>query len=429
MSVRAAVVVLMMLSTAAMAQDGATQADFAVASAAGDRLDTGRYLDAAEALRPLAFDAAGKPKAGFVHDQWAELYTLMTAEPVDPEPSPAEDAEAKAMAERVAGATLRDAISEIVARAAKTRVVILNENHGLPRDRAFALEVARALQPLGYSVLAAETFMVGDKGVAMSKLAKQGYPIQRTGYYTHDPVFGDFVRQSLALGYRPLSYEQTEEERGQPRGRAESIARREEAQANHLAQALAADPKAKFFVYVGFSHVTEQPIDDGDDGKSQWMATRLKAKTGIDPLTIDQTNLGPLMDDSNGLARRALAARNVTRSVVLFDGDHPMTVGQYAGAVDLQVYHPVTRWVKGRPDWLAAMNRRAMAIPAGFLPKKGERLVQAFIAGESDDAIPVDQVLVRAGEDAPSLMVPGDKPLRLVMQDPSPSPNAVPAKP
>ncbi|MDQ1232186.1 hypothetical protein [Sphingomonas sp. SORGH_AS_0879] len=423
MSARAAAVVLMMLPTAAMAQDGPSKADFVAASAAGDRLDTGRYLDAAEALRPLAFDAAGKPKPGFVHDQWAELYALMTAEPVDPEPSPAEDAEAKAMAERVAGAILRDAISEIVARAAKTRVVILNENHGLPRDRAFALEVARALRPLGYSVLAAETFMVGDKGVAMSKLTKQGYPTQRTGYYTHDPVFGDFVRQSLALGYRPLSYEQTEEERGKPTGRTESIARREEAQANHLAQALAADPKAKFFVYVGFSHVTEQPIDGPDDAKERWMATRLMAKTGIDPLTIDQTILGPLMGGSNGLARRALAARTVARSVVLFDGEHPMTVGQYAGAVDLQVYHPETRMVKGRPDWLAAMNRRPMVIPAGFVPQKGERLVQAFIAGESDDAIPLDQVLLRAGEDVPSLLVPGDKPLRLVTQDPtSPKP-------
>lgn len=415
----AAVVVLMMLSTAAMAQDGPSKVEFAAASAAGDRLDSGHYLDAAEALRPLAFDAAGKPKPGFLHDQWAELHTLMTAEPVEPEPAPAQTAEAKAMADRVAAASLRDAILEIVARAARTRVVILNENHGLPRDRAFALEVARALRPLGYSVLAAETFMVGDKNVSLSKLAKQGYPTQRTGYYTHDPVFGDFVRQSLALGYRPLNYEQTDEERGEPTGRAESIARREEAQASHLAQALAADPKAKFFVYVGFSHVAEQPIDGADDAKVRWMATRLKEKTNIDPLTIDQTVLGPLMGDSNGLARRILAGKTSSGSVVLFDGDRPVTVGQYAGAVDLQVYHPVTRMVKGRPDWLAAMGRKPMAIPAGFVPQKGERLVQAFIAGESDDAIPVDQVLLRGGDDVPSLMVPGDKPLRLVMQEPT----------
>ncbi|MGO7251900.1 hypothetical protein ACCS63_36815, partial [Rhizobium brockwellii] len=78
---------------------------------------------------------------------------------------------------------------------------------------------------------------------------------------------------------------------------------------------------------------------------------------------------------------RILAGKTSSGSVVLFDGDRPVTVGQYAGAVDLQVYHPVTRMVKGRPDWLAAMGRKPMAIPAGFVPQKGERLVQAFIAG------------------------------------------------
>jgi hypothetical protein len=183
------------------------------------------------------------------------------------------------------------------------------------------------------------------------------------------------------------------------------------------------------FVYVGHSHVAEEPIDGYGNAKQSWMAALLKAKTGIDPLTIDQVTLGKRASGYNGLARRALAAKAPGRSVVMFDGDRPVTVGQYADAVDLQVYHPATRMVKGRPDWLAAMGRKPMAIPAGFVPQKGERLVQAFVASETDDAIPVDQVLLRAGDDVPSLMVPGDRPLRLVMQDPTPSPGAVAAKP
>ncbi|MFE8583027.1 hypothetical protein ACFX59_02870 [Sphingomonas sp. NCPPB 2930] len=221
------------------------------------------------------------------------------------------------------------------------------------------------------------------------------------------------------MGYRPVAYEQMESGNGST-SRADSIARREDAQSSHLAQVLAADPKAKMFVYVGHSHVAEQPIDDRSNAKQSWMATLLKAKTGIDPLTIDQVTLGQRPSGYNGLARRVLAAKTSGRSVVMFDGDRPVVVGQYAGAVDLQVYHPVTRMVKGRPDWLAAMGRKPMAIPPGFVTQKGERLVQAFVAGESDDAIPVDQVLVRAGQDVPALMVPDNKPLRLVMQDPTP---------
>ena len=417
MSMRAAVV-LMAFSTAATAQDGPSKADWDAINVSLKQLKDGRYLDAAEILRPLAFDAAGKPKPGIFYSQWREARTRMTAEPVGPEPQPSDEPEARAAAERLATTTPHDAIAEIVARAAKTRVVILNEDHGLPRDRAFALEVARALRPLGYSVLAAETFWNTGDQAPMVRLAKDGYPIHSSGHYTQEPVFGDFVRQSLAMGYRPVAYEQMESDNGST-SRADSIARREDAQSSHLAQVLAADPKAKMFVYVGHSHVAEQPIDDRSNAKQSWMATLLKAKTGIDPLTIDQVTLGQRPSGYNGLARRVLAAKTSGRSVVMFDGDRPVVVGQYAGAVDLQVYHPVTRMVKGRPDWLAAMGRKPMAIPPGFVPQKGERLVQAFVAGESDDAIPVDQVLVRAGQDVPALMVPDNKPLRLVMQDPT----------
>ena len=49
-----------------------------------------------------------------------------------------------------------DAIAEIVKRARKTRVVILNEAHDTSIGRAFGLEVARALRPLAYSLLAVE---------------------------------------------------------------------------------------------------------------------------------------------------------------------------------------------------------------------------------------------------------------------------------
>ncbi|MEJ8631405.1 hypothetical protein P0F65_19665 [Sphingomonas sp. I4] len=272
MIARTAAVVLM-LPAAVMAQDGPSKADLAATHEASQALDSGRYLDAANRLRPLAFGPDGKPKSGFLHDQWAEMNTLMTNEPVGGEPAPIDDADARAMAERLTAATPRDAAAEIVARAAHTRIVILNENHGLPRHRAFALEVARALRPLGYSVLAAETFVNDADQAAMTRLAEIGYPTRKgTGYYTHDPVFGDFVRQSLALGYRPLAYEITDAERSKGASRSESIARREEAQARHVAQALATDPDAKVFVYVGFSHVAEQPIKgwENDSPSAGW---------------------------------------------------------------------------------------------------------------------------------------------------------------
>jgi len=51
-----------------------------------------------------------------------------------------------------------------------------------------------------------------------------------------------------------------------------------------------------------------------------------------------------------------------------------------------------------------------------LLPKQGERLVQVFAANAPDDAVPLDQVVVKAGEAAPMLMIP-NIPVRFATQD------------
>jgi len=87
------------------------------------------------------------------------------------------------------------------------------------------------------------------------------------------------------------------------------------------------------------------------------------------------------------------------------------------GDVDITVWHRPETLRRGRPDWLA-MNgyRRPRAIPAKLLPREGRRLVQAFVAGESPDAVPMDQVLVTAGEKPPVFMLPKGK-YRFAYQD------------
>jgi len=73
--------------------------------------------------------------------------------------------------------------------------------------------------------------------------------------------------------------------------------------------------------------------------------------------------------------------------------------------------------VDGRPDWLTRDGqRKPVEIPAEADPKSGRVLVQAFAATEADDAIPVDQVVLVAGEPAPVLLLP-DGEFRLVVQD------------
>lgn len=373
----------------------------------------GDYLNSIEALERAAFDSSGKIVGERAHQMWYQLRPMMGGYAPPPPLPPTARPLAAADSERLRAASPHDALSAIRAEAAKTRIVILNEAHHSPRDRAFALEVARALRPLGYTILAAEAFTnaEGEGETPVAKLARERFPRLQTGHYLHDPVFADFIRQALALGYRPAAYE-IRNSQSRPGG---GIAVREQAQAENIASILAANPGARLLIHVGFSHVMEAPVDRGGES-IEWMAARLKKMTGVDPLTIDQAHLGEASGQLWGREAQALVAPRIREASVLRLGGSYVKVGDYAHAVDLQVFQPRTQFVHGRPSWLMRLGRTARSVPSDLLPSKGRRLVQAFLADEGEGAIPIDQVLVEAGKPVPRLMLPR-RPVRYAVQD------------
>jgi hypothetical protein len=389
-------------------------AEQAVADAM-ERLDRGDYLQAIDRLERLAAGAQGGRDADIARQTWLQARPMIGGyvppPPIDLRQPGLPDAEAA----RLRRAKPEDALETIAAAAARARIVILNEAHQSPRDRAFGLAVARRLRPLGYDALAAEAF--NNDPHSIGRLARDRFPSLMSGTYLKDPVFADFVRQALTLGYAPVAYEQTHDQRvkGPP-----GIPGREQAEADNLAAYLAAHPGRKLLVYVGFSHVAEAPLEEGD-GPAEWMAARLKKLTGLDPVTIEQVSLA---EDSPSRGLREAYSRlsaPLRRSAIFRLDGRPLVIGPYAGAVDFQVVHPPTRLKGGRPDWLAALGRRPVAVPAALMPTAGRRLVQAFLAAEPADAIPIDQVLVQAGKPPPKLMLPKGR-IRFAHQDPEPRP-------
>lgn len=374
-------------------------------AAAYKALSAGHYLAARDIFAKAAFGPDGKVRDEGAFQSWAQYSPMMTGElPTDtflrrPYPSRPDTGWAK----QVRHATAHDAIAEIVRRARSTNIVILNEAHYSPRDRAFALTVARALRPLGYAILAAETF------TDVSRLAADGFARLNSGAYLKDPIFAGFLREALALGYRPVAYEITMEQRakaGDLSKRETTIATREDAQvANLMSAVFTTNPGAKVLIHVGHSHVAEAalPLDEGTT--IEWMAARLKKATGVDPLTIDQTSLTDLSPEARN-AYPIAAGKVGRREGILFSGDRPLVLGEYAGAVDLQVVHPARTYRYGRPTWLAALGGRPVAIPMAVLPVQGERLIQAFAADAPADAVPLDQVVVTVGRPVQRLMLP-----------------------
>ncbi len=310
------------------------------------------------------------------------------------------------LAARLEGCTPIDALDEIVRRAATQRVVIINEAHHVPQHRAFSQELAARLRPLGFHYLACETFS-GDA----TALAARGYPLLESGFYSREPVFGDFIRSALKLGYQPIHYEI--ERSGAPTGDVtDSINEREIAQCENLmARLFAADPGAKALIHVGYSHATENWEKQADGRELAWMAARLARRLGIDPLTIDQTEQMAASQPDRGSAARHFAQRRgwLDRAVCLRDRSGAFVVDGdgFAGRVDLQIFHPAVTLVDGRPDWLhRSGGRKPAEIPAELEPSAGRRLIEAWRASEREGAVPVDRIVVEAGEPCPVLLLP-----------------------
>lgn len=380
-------------------------------------LDRGEYFAALEGFRDAAVDAAGEVRDGVALQTWRQMRVFAG---VDGICSTAPDARTGGTpldpiwTARLSQALRTDAIAEIVKRARKTRVVILNEAHDTSRGRAFGLEVARALRPLGYSLLAVEALSNGSGATPPGSAPLPGGNAVAldAGFYTKDPVFADMIVQAIRVGYRTTAHEHVPE-----KGSAPSSADREQGQAQNLLNVISNEPKAKLLVFVGHSHVAESPLPGGGGAATEWMAARLKKMAGVDPLTIDQASLNETANRGSGREAHRIASQGVrARSAILLEKGSPLVYGQYGGAVDLQVVHPRTTCIAGRPDWLMGLGRRPKAIPRRLLPRSGRRLVQAFAKNAPPNAVPLDQVIVEAGRPPPRLMLP-DQPVRYQVQD------------
>lgn len=338
-----------------------------------------------------------------------------------------------------------DAVDAIVDRAAHRRVVMINEVHHDAHTRLLTLELLPRLRALGFTHLAIEA-LVEDHDV----LRQRGYPTRRSGTeYLREPVYGEIVREALRLGYVLVPYD--------PTGR--DAQEREAQQARTLYErVLAGNPEAKLLVHAGYAHIDKAR---GRLGDMLPMAARLHALSGLDILSIDQTeireeepfneleayrvvNNAVRTGDSlrgvpqNGLtphldARAALhqpyhqlvAAFHVQRPTVLRHMGDGRLWSVRPRAYDMNVILPpanerVSSYVRDRviplqlegkttialppaadghrPGWLSLDGRRVpMPVDAGLCAKTFPCLVEAHYADEPDDAVAADRYVFLEG--------------------------------
>lgn len=273
---------------------------------------------------------------------------------------------------------------EIAALAASRRIVIINEAHHVAQTRVLTLALLPRLRALGFTHFAVEGLDERDRD-----LAARGYPVETSGIYVREPLYGEIVRTALKLGFIVVPYESTTP--------GADTAAREQEQARHLIERVFRPyPQARLLVHAGYAHAHKRAgyLD------AEPMAMQLRRMSGLDPLSIDQTVLRPLgaareYADYRGLLRRFAIRAPTVLAANRNDEAWSLEPDYYDVSVILA---PPSRMIVGRPDWLTLGGMREIVpVDIDLSDEHLPCVLEARYAGESAKAVPGDRVVVEHG--------------------------------
>lgn len=284
----------------------------------------------------------------------------------------------------------------IIERAKHEQIIILNEAHHQPMHRVFTESLLHDLYEIGFRYFGGETIAHFD-----TELNSRKYPIAFSGTYSKEPCYGNMLRSALQNGYYVFAYEAdfSGESNITP-------TKREIEEAKNIKAILDTNPKARIIIHCGYDHLVETELP----GWEKAMAGRLKEYTGIDPFTIDQTRLtekgSPEYDNPfYKIANLDYDAVFLDSSGNPFNGSQDTTVynKKYLNQYDIRVYHPRTKWIDGRPDWILKNNRLPYFVN-DKITVDFPCIVVAFCDGEDENkAVPTDAIELKNKSDKTAL--------------------------
>jgi hypothetical protein len=373
----------------------------ATSAAGADTSKIGRPPPFEAHLMQAIFDAAaidpkGLDPAAIESGLTSQYLAFVGREDIAQTRRPGHDRKAPCKALERDGAVV-DPITEIVARAAAHRVVMINERHDRPQDRMFIGDELAALNAQGFSIYAAETFW-------MEVFTNAGpAPKLNDGYYSKEPMFGKIVRAARRMNMTLVAYEHARPNalRGlnarfsmpvwdpvPPAEQARQADIREKTQARNLIdRTLKTSASSKVLVHAGYGHIQERASTDPQGNVFKPMALYFSEFSGVDPFTIDQTQ----------------AVSPSDKPVVC---DVPKKIQSMWGR-DMAIALPTVLFERQRPTYQVQRGARHVEVPSELRDSEKWTIVEARYTDEPDDAVPADRLLLRPGENIPLVLKPG----------------------
>lgn len=289
-----------------------------------------------------------------------------------------------------------DALNELKKISKDYQIVIINEAHYSAQNRIFTTKLLEELYENGYSAV----FIEGLHATKNKKLNERKYPLLTSGYYFKEPQYGNLVRRAIKRGCIVLPYEHKEDSnQTDPLKRWYS---REEGQANTILTYMKNNPNTKIVIHCGYGHLSEKIYEGAIIGN---MAAIIKAKSGVNPLTINQSDwLETYSQKTVNPYRRFLDEQSLTAGSILKnkEGDY---FSEQPEKQDINVYFPPTKYIFGRPDWLfKSTKKRVVTIPFYKVNLNFPYIVYAYLEGENEKiATPIDVIEIKNSQDKKAL--------------------------
>lgn len=294
-----------------------------------------------------------------------------------------------------------DPIPKLVELARNHNVVMINEAHYKPLHRAFTGELARALTNLDFNHFGAEAFSpwAFSDDNRNQALVERGYPVVQDGSsLIKEPIFGQLLETVLENDYTLFAYEVS---KPLPEGAQSSQAHRDTEQAKNILNELGDDTDKKILIHAGYDHIREVPTEFSD---TKWMAEYFTEMSGIDPLTINQTDCYSQQAYDAGLFGYAMP--------VDIDGN-PISSEGY----DVILIPPKEAQFKERPVWLRDIGRSFVDVPAELKFEDQYTRVTARNVQRGKDAVVEDTIYRSPHSDKPLALRPGTYRLEVMNKD------------